>query len=85
MTARFLPSTYPGGRILFRCGDVDFGAIFPPCGSSGRWAWRFWGRHYASPEGSAGSEMAAKNAVLSQWRDFLRQAGLAEHQDQPKD
>ena len=29
MTARFIPSPYPGGRIVLRSGAVDVGAVFP--------------------------------------------------------
>lgn len=69
--------TYPGGRILLRLGQHDVGAVFPPHGPD-KWLWRFWlGGHIATKDGRAKTELAAKNAILSEARDWLQKAGLA--------
>jgi len=82
MTARFIPSQYPGGRILLRSGQVDVGAIFPPAGNNpGRnpWVWRLWIWPQAmSKDGRAASELAAKNAMLRAWADTCQRLGLVE-------
>lgn len=73
--------TYPGGRILLFLGQHQAGAIFPPCGDGQDrfpYVWRWWlGGTTATKEGRAKTELAAKNAVLSEARDWLRKAGLA--------
>lgn len=76
---RFLPSDYPGGRILLMCGQVQAGAVFPPAGSNpGKhpWVWRFWIRGYPTKEGRGGTEQAAKNALLATLHDWIRLASL---------
>lgn len=82
MTARFIASDYPGGRILLRSGAVDVGAVFPPLGEGQHrhpWAWRFWGGPGTTTrDGGAKTELAAKTALLAEWRSYLRTAGLAE-------
>lgn len=82
MTIRFIASDYPGGRILLRSNTVDVGAVFPPNGSGQHrlpWSWRLWvnGRTCAT-DGGAKSELAAKNALLAAWRDFMHRASLAD-------
>lgn len=82
MTARFIPSDYPGGRILLRSGTMDVGAVFPPAGVAQHhvpWVWRLWiNGTTVSSYGGAKTEQAAKNALLAEWRDFLTRAGLVE-------
>lgn len=77
---RFIPADYPGGRILLRCGRVDVGAVFPPCGTPTDrfpWVWRIWiTGSTTSREGRAKTEQAAKNAAMAAFRDFLTAAGL---------
>lgn len=75
---RFIPSAYPGGRMVLRCGAVDVGAVFPPCGDPpNAWAWRVWiTRDTFARDGRAKSEPAAKAAALAVFREFLTAAGL---------
>ena len=75
---RFIPSAYPGGRILLRCGGVDVGAVFPPAGDPPNdWPWWVWvTRDGFAHDGRAKSELAAKNEVLAVFREFLTAAGL---------
>lgn len=82
MTARFIASDYPAGRILLRSGTVDVGAVFPPVGQPRDrlpWVWRLWvnGKTCAT-DGRAKTEQAAKNALLAAWRDFIARIGLME-------
>ena len=74
--------SYPGGRILARSGSLDVGAVFPPCGKDQHrypWVWRLWlNGATVAKEGRAKSELAAKNALLVGWRDFLTRAALTE-------
>lgn len=80
VTLTFTP-TYPGGRILLNMGQHQVGAVFPPpkvtkltCPD---WLWRFWlGTITSGREGRAKSELAAKNAILAEARDWLTKAGL---------
>lgn len=73
--------TYPGGRILLMLGQHQAGAIFPPWGEGQDrlpWVWRWWlGGTIATKEGRAKTELAAKNAILAEGREWLRKAGLA--------
>jgi hypothetical protein len=82
MTARFIPSDYPGGRILLRSGSVDVGAVFPPWGNDQHrhpWVWRLWKTDTTTArEGRAKSELAARNAILGAWRDALARMELKE-------
>lgn len=81
---RFIPSDYPGGRILLRCGMVDVGAVFPPSGlaladSPKRqpWRWIFWLRgSTAILEGKCSNEQDAKGGLLRAFRRFLTEASL---------
>lgn len=76
---RFIPSDYPGGRILLMCGRLQAGAVFPPVGNNpGKhpWVWRFWIGGPPTREGRASTEFAAKNAILSALADFIHSAGL---------
>ena len=75
---RFIPSAYPGGRILLRCGGVDVGAVFPPCGDHpNAWAWRVWATRDGFARGGRTKwEMSAKHAALEEFREFLAAAGL---------
>jgi len=68
---------------------VDVGAVFPPAGEGQHrypWAWRFWGRGGATTRDGAGkTELAAKTALLTAWRDYLREAGLTETKTEETD
>lgn len=82
MTARFIPPDFPAGRILLRSGTVDVGAVFPPVGQPRDrlpWVWRLWvnGKTCAA-DGRAKTELAAKNALLAAWLDFIARIGLME-------
>lgn len=81
MTARFIPSDYPGGRIVLLSG-----AVFPPAGQGQHrnpWVWRLWVHDGPStPQGEARTELAAKTALLSRWRDFTRRAELTETREE---
>lgn len=77
---------YPRGRMLARSGRLDIGAVFPPIGEGQHrfpWVWRLWvnGKTLAT-EGRAKTELAAKSALLSAWRDFLAAADLSDAQTQ---
>lgn len=70
--------TYEGGRILLMLGQHEIGATFPPSarpGLSEPWRWRFWLTRCAK-EGHAKTELAAKNRLLSEAREWLQKAGL---------
>jgi hypothetical protein len=75
---RFIPPAYPGGRILLRCGGVDVGAVFQSWAvPSNGCHWRVWFTPDAGARnGWAKSELAAKNAALAVFREFLAAAGL---------
>ena len=74
--------TYHGGRILLMLGQHQVGAIFPPSDDkkiNAVWCWGFW--LHSSPaqtwdSNHAKTELAAKNAILSKARDWLRKAGI---------
>lgn len=74
--------TYPGGRILLMLGQHRVGALFPPWGDGQDrfpWVWRFWLGHGASAkEGRARTELAAKNAIMAEAREWLRAAGISD-------
>ena len=79
MTA--LPLTFtqphPGGRILLMLGQHQVGAVFPPCGVPGVWRSLFWLEGmFIAREKHSKTEQAAKNVILAEARDWLRQAGL---------
>jgi hypothetical protein len=82
MTARLTwHQAYPGGRIVAKLGDIEVGAVFPPVGEGQHrypWAWRFWLGDMTTPrqDGSAKSELAAKNGLAARVADWLRAAGL---------
>lgn len=82
MTARITwHQQFPGGRIVARLGQIDVGAVFPPVGQNQHrhpWAWRFWLGTVTTPrqEGSAKTELAAKNGLIARVTDWLREAGL---------
>ena len=78
MTSLTFASTYPGGRILLMLGQHQAGAVFPPCPTEGgKWLWRWWlGGLTETKEGSAKSELAAKNAILAVAMDWSRKAGV---------
>lgn len=82
MTARFIPSDYPGGRIVLRSRLVDVGAVFPPVGCDQHrhpWVWRLWQTDTRTArEGRAKTELAARTALLGAWRDSLDRMGLRE-------
>lgn len=82
MTARFIASDYPGGRIMLRSGAMDVGAVFPPVGQPRDrlpWVWRLWlNGSTVATDGRAKTEQAAKNALLAAWRDFIARIGLME-------
>lgn len=73
--------SYPGGRILLMLGQHQVGAVFPPPQittlNRPEWLWRFWlGTITSGREGRAKTELAAKNAIIAEARDWLRKAGL---------
>ena len=73
--------THPGGRVLLLMGQHQVGAVFPPCGEGQHrhpFVWRFWlnGSSTVAKEGRAKTELAAKNAILSEARGWIRAAGL---------
>ena len=82
MTARLTwHQQYLGGRIVARLGQIEVGAVFPPVGENQHrhpWVWRFWLGTVSTPrqEGSAKSELAAKNGLTGRTCDWLRAAGL---------
>lgn len=82
MTARFIASDYPGGRIILRSGTVDVGAVFSRVGgphSRRPWVWWLWlNGSTVMTKGRAATEQAAKDALLAAWRDFTARAGLVE-------
>lgn len=64
--------------MLLMLGQHQIGAIFPPCGQprdSHPWVWRFW-LPTTTKDGRAKTELAAKNAILSEAREWLQKAGL---------
>lgn len=75
---RFAAALYPGGRMCLLCGSVTVGAVFPPVGNPpNKWSWRVWvTANGHAQDGSAKSELAAKNAALSAFRDFTYATGL---------
>ena len=80
MTARFVPTLFPGGRIVLRQGGVDVGAVFPPCGNNQHrhpWVWRLWvSGKTTTLEGRAKTEDAARAAILAAWHDTLAAMAL---------
>jgi hypothetical protein len=64
------------------CGSVTVGAVFPPGGREGNWAWRVWvnGKSFPS-EGTAKDQARAKAAAIAAFRGFLDQAGLELRRD----
>jgi hypothetical protein len=77
----FAPAAYEGGRIVLMLGQIQIGAVFPPSKDpayGGIWHWGFW----LGPTGGAWkgghskTELAAKNAVLSEAREWLQKAGI---------
>lgn len=78
----FVP-TYAGGRIVLMLGQHQVGAIFPPWGEGQDrfpWVWRFWlnGSSPVAKEGRVKTELAAKNAILAEAREWLRAAGISD-------
>lgn len=82
MTAPLIfTQAYPGGRILLMMGQHQVGAVFPPPRvttiTRPDWLWRFWlGTITSGKEGRAKSELAAKNALLAEAREWLQKAGV---------
>jgi hypothetical protein len=72
--------TYPGGRILLMMGQHEFGVIYPPAGhpdvALGPWNWRTFGDGLSRMTGRAKTELAAKNALLAEAREWLQKAGV---------
>lgn len=73
---------HPGGRILLMLGQHEVGAVFPPpqhrADPGGPWRWSWWLCGYMTcKEGRAKSELAAKNALLAEAREWLQKAGVA--------
>ena len=78
MVSLTFAETYPGGRILLMLGRHQVGAVFPPCGEPGVWRSLFWlNSPFTAREKHSRTELAAKNAILAEARDWLRKAGLA--------
>lgn len=64
-------------RKVMRCGDVEFGAIYPPRSGRGLWRWRMWiNRTGHLQEGRARDERTARAAVETRFWDFMHTAGL---------
>lgn len=76
MPLMFIPSTYEGGRILARTGQVDVGAVFPQRDGSAKWA--FWLGGHVVTHVKARSVLAAKSALIGRFQDWLRLADLME-------
>lgn len=77
----FAPQAYPGGRILLMLGQHQIGAVFPPAlpgepGDPSLWRWSFWLNFAVPTHGNNKTEQAAKNALLTEARDWLRLAGV---------
>jgi hypothetical protein len=68
------------GRIIVMLGQHEIGFIFPPVSmdrlTTGPWRWRFTLATLYPREGTAKSELAAKNALLAEARDWLQKAGV---------
>ena len=62
-------------RALAISGTAEIGAVF--LAVKGKWTWRIWdaGR---TREGTAKTELAAKNALQAAWADWLRSVNLKE-------
>lgn len=76
MSLHFAAPSYRGGRHLLKCGSVSVGAVFPPVRGT-EWQWRcFLTELGQTAQGTAKSELAAKNELLARFRDFLRSAEL---------
>ena len=84
MGIRWAPPEYPADRRLLLSGNLRVGAVFPPVGTqrdSLPWVWRLWVTGSTmSRDGRAKTELAAKTALLSAWREFLTSAGLKEEE-----
>jgi hypothetical protein len=82
MPLTFEPPEYKSARIVARSGSVAVGAVFPALDQPGaKWRWRYWlTGTVVTTHGEARSEQAAKNALLAEWRAFLRAAGLREEE-----
>lgn len=80
MSLIFDQGEYKGARIVARSGSVVVGAIFPALDQPGsKWRWRYWlTGTVTAKQGEAKSQLAAKNALLAEWADFLRAAKLRE-------
>lgn len=81
MVALTFHQPHPGGRILLMLGEHQIGAVFPPTGHpspANPWRWSFWLGTISTKakEGRSMTELAAKNAILAEARDWLRKAGL---------
>lgn len=71
---------YKGARIIAWSGLVAVGAVFPALDQPrSKWGWRVWTTGAGGARwGHAKSELAAKNALLTEWTNFLRSAHLCE-------
>lgn len=82
MTVRWADPEYPSDRRVLMSGRLKVGAVFPPVGTprdSLPWVWRLWVTGSTmSRDGRAKTELAAKTALLSAWREFLTSSGLQE-------
>jgi hypothetical protein len=81
MTAFTFTQPHPGGRILLMLGQHQAGAVFPPGGVHDpglSWRWSFWLGSFGTSfrEGRAKGELAAKNAILAEAKDWLAKAGV---------
>lgn len=64
-------------RQVYVSRDVVIGALYPPVRARRRWRWRCWvnGKH-ADSIGTADTEAAARLAVETVFKTFLKSAGL---------
>jgi len=69
-------------RFRTRYPRVSALAVFPPASLPRDrlpWTWRLWlNGSTVHTDGRAKTELAAKNALLAAWRDFIARAGLME-------
>ena len=73
---RWRPPQYESDRHVALCGQIEVGAVFPPCGGK-YWRWRCWvGPIHNTADGSEKTEEQAKAAVAMRFLRFLELAGL---------
>ncbi|WP_411033827.1 hypothetical protein [Shinella sp. BYT-45] len=64
-------------RLVYVCGTVSVGAVFPPACPGGKWRWRMLVDGRLSPEeGKAKTQDEARQAVEKRFAAFLDRAAL---------